>query len=305
MDSLCRSWPRARPPTPGRSGGGPQADSPGPGEYAVLSHTFRVDADARLAGFLDRLLAPFRRASYGAAPSYVLATSPGGELSVSFNGELLEEDVSLPSAVSYLLWHVNRRVVEGCPELLVHAGAVSRDGLAVLLPAPPDSGKSTLVAGLVDAGFGYLSDEMVPLGGAPGLVDPYPKPMWLDRGSVDAVPGLLDRIPPDDLRFMDRHWHVAPDVVRAGAVSGPATAGLVVFPTYRPGGAHRLEPVSRGAALTDLVRNSFNFPRFGHSGLVALRDLVAGCACYVLEVADLGEAVGRVAEAIDRRPHPP
>jgi hypothetical protein len=284
---------------------GAQADPPGPGEYAVLSHTFRLEADdASLAGFLDRLLAPFRRPSSGTASSYVLATSPGGDFSVSLDGEPLEEDVSLPSAVSYFLWHVNRRVVEGCPELLVHAGAVTGDGLAVLLPAPPDSGKSTLVAGMVAAGFGYLSDEMVPLGGAPGLVDPYPKPMWLDRGSVEAVAGLLDRIPADDLRFMDRHWHVAPDVVRAGAVSGPGTAGLVVFPTYRPGGRTRLEPVSRGAALAELVRNSFNFPRFGHAGLVALRDLVAGCTCYVLEVADLGEAVGRVGEALDQRAHP-
>ena len=78
----------------------------------------------------------------------------------------------------------------------------------------------------------------------------------------------------------------------------------MIFPAYRPGGTTTIEPVSRGAALAELVRNSFNFPRFGHAGLVALRDLVAGCACYVLEVADLGEAVGRVAEALDRRAHP-
>jgi hypothetical protein len=293
------------PAARGRLSRVPDAAAPRPGEYAVLSHAFRLEAeDAPLAAFLDRLLAPFRRTSPGVIPGYALAASGDGAFSVSFDGELLEEDVPLPSAVSYFLWDVNRRVVEGFPGLLVHAGAASRAGLAVLLPAPPDSGKSTLVTGLVDAGFGYLSDEMVPLGGAPGLVDPYPKPLWLDRGSVDAVAGLLDRIPADDLRYMDRHWHLAPDVVRAGAVSEPTAAGLVVFPAYRAGGTTLLEPISRGAALADLVRNCFNFPRFGHAGLVALRDLVAGCDCYVLEVADLGEAVHRVSEAIDQRAHP-
>jgi hypothetical protein len=268
----------------------------------VLSHTFRVETDdVRLAVFLDRLLAPFRLVRAGDAPIYALSTSGPTTFSVVFGGELLEEDVPLPSAVSYFLWHVNRRVVEDSPELLVHGGAVTEKGLAVLLPAPPDSGKSTLVAGLVDAGFGYMSDEMVPLGGRAGLVDPYPKPLWLDRPAVEAVPGLLDRIPADDLPFMGRHWHVAPDAIRAEAISGPATAGLVIFPAYRPGGATRLEAVTRGAALADLVRNSFNFPRFGHAGLVALRDLVAGCSCYVLEIADLREAVEAVAGALDLR----
>jgi hypothetical protein len=185
----------------------------------------------------------------------------------------------------------------------VHAGAVSREGLAVLLPAPPDSGKSTLVAGLVDAGFGYLSDEMVPLAGAAGLVGPYPKPLWLDRGSVEAVARLLDRIPIDDRRFMDPHWHVAPDVLRPGAVSGPATAGLVVFPTYRPRRGNASGPRQPGAALADLVRNSFNFPRFGRAGLVALRDLVAGCDCYVLDVSELDDGVRDIADALDRRTH--
>ncbi len=43
--------------------------------------------------------------------------------------------------------------------LLLHAGAVERDGLALLLPAQPGSGKSTLTAALSLNGWRLLSDE--------------------------------------------------------------------------------------------------------------------------------------------------
>ena len=43
--------------------------------------------------------------------------------------------------------------------LLLHAGAVERDGLALLLPAMPGSGKSTLTAALSLRGWRLLSDE--------------------------------------------------------------------------------------------------------------------------------------------------
>lgn len=44
--------------------------------------------------------------------------------------------------------------------LNMHAGVVAGPAGAILLPAPPGSGKSTLTAGLVAAGLDYFSDEV-------------------------------------------------------------------------------------------------------------------------------------------------
>ncbi len=62
--------------------------------------------------------------------------------------------------------------------LFVHAGVVGWQGKAILLPGRSYSGKSTLVAALLQAGATYYSDEYALLD-ARGRVHPYPKPLSL------------------------------------------------------------------------------------------------------------------------------
>ena len=56
--------------------------------------------------------------------------------------------------------------------IFVHAGAVACGGRAVVLPGESFSGKTTLVAALVQAGASYYSDEYAVLD-ADGRVHPY------------------------------------------------------------------------------------------------------------------------------------
>jgi HprK-related kinase A len=67
-------------------------------------------------------------------------------------------------------WLIGRRAND---LLLLHAGAVESNGLALLLPAVPGSGKSTLTAALSMRGWRLLSDEF-------GAIDPL-------LGTVHAV----------------------------------------------------------------------------------------------------------------------
>ena len=46
----------------------------------------------------------------------------------------------------------------------LHAGAVSRQGLGIVIPGASGSGKSSLTAWFIDNGFDYLTDEIVVFG---------------------------------------------------------------------------------------------------------------------------------------------
>src|SRR5262245_57551001 len=85
----------------------------------------------------------------------------------------------------------------------VHAGAVSRDGVAVLLPAPPDHGKTTTTIGLIRAGFDLLSDECAAIGLLDGAVHPFPRPLIVAPDSMDLFPELRLSLPSWVKRFRD------------------------------------------------------------------------------------------------------
>jgi len=60
--------------------------------------------------------------------------------------------------------------------LFVHAGVVQWKGQAVVVPGRTETGKSSLILGLVQAGAEYFSDEYAVLDRG-GRVHPYPKPL--------------------------------------------------------------------------------------------------------------------------------
>lgn len=60
--------------------------------------------------------------------------------------------------------------------VFIHAGAVAWRNVGIVIPGRSMSGKTTLVAALLDQGATYLSDEYAVLDGV-GRVHPYPKPM--------------------------------------------------------------------------------------------------------------------------------
>jgi hypothetical protein len=66
--------------------------------------------------------------------------------------------------------------LEAPTKLFIHAGVVAWKNLAIVMPGPSFSGKSTLVSELVRAGATYYSDEYAVLDGR-GRVHAYPRPI--------------------------------------------------------------------------------------------------------------------------------
>jgi len=198
------------------------------------------------------------------------------------------------AVLPHIEWAVNCAVMDTLPRYYqIHAGVVARDGVGLILPAQPQSGKSTLVAGLLQRGWRYLSDEFALIDPSTLRLTAYPKAICIKRGSFHVVRrlGLTFAFDRDHnkgvkgrVRFIDPHS------IRDDVVSGPVPVRLVIFPKYAGPGSPVLEPVSRARAVFELSRFSFTLTRFRSLAVDLLADVVENASCFRLQAADLGQS---------------
>lgn len=122
------------------------------------------------------------------------------------------------------------------PWIFLHAGVVSWNGRAILLPGQSYDGKSTLVAALLRAGATYYSDEYAVLD-EDARVHPYPRRL------------SLRRVGHNPLRRLPEHFGSL-------AAVGPAPIALIGLFSYRPQPAQRIVRLSPGKALLNLLLHS-------------------------------------------------
>lgn len=274
--------------------------------FRVLGFDFAVcSTDAALARYLDHVLGHL---AVPGTPEHLYTVEDNGpgrrpRIVVALDGDRLRAASEPATGLDHLLWDLNRRVVDtaGAGHLMVHAAAAEGDGAVVVLPAPAEAGKSTLVAGLVSAGLRYVTDEAVALGLDDRLVHPYPKPLDIDAGSWPVLAHLAPRPDPDVAPYLGDQWHLAPTSVGTGTVASPAPARLVIVPAYRPAAVTALTPMSRSEAVVAMADQAFNFRRHGGRALSALAAVVAGCRCYRMTVGDLDAACALALEALRGR----
>lgn len=258
--------------------------------------------DEALRDYLDEICAGFPGPGpTGEIHEYTLRYTDEAptQFELRLDGELLARFVTLTATLAHLLWDLNRRVVAASGRfVLVHAGAVARRGPAIVLPAPMESGKTTLVTGLLRAGFSYLTDEAAAIDPSLGSVTPYAKALHLDEGSWALFPDLAPRHTERRPSFVHDQWHVPPG--RVGApVATTVPLGAVVFPRYEAGVATALTPLSAARALVELIANCFNFALHGAEGLSAMASVIAGVRCHRLAVGDLDRACQIIVELDD------
>jgi HprK-related kinase A len=217
-----------------------------------------------------------------------------------FDGLRPFEPLPLAHAFPLLEWAMNWCVSSQVGTwLLIHAAVVERGGRAVVLPAPPGSGKSTLCAALVHRGWRLMSDEiaMVALDGS-GL-RALARPVSLKNRSIDIIrrfaPEAVFNEPVPNTQ-KGTVAHMRPPAGHAERVDVPGQAAWVVFPRWREHAAAVLTPRDPAETVVDLARNSFNCPALGRAGFQALVDLVRASRCFDFEYGQLDDAV----EAFDR-----
>lgn len=273
------------------------------GRFRALGHDFRVrTSDPDLGRYVDEVFGAFA-APGSAATTYSLredALDGRPAFTLRFEDEEIVRTRNAGTAFGTLLWHVNQETVRRSSELcILHAAAAEHRGLAVVLPAPMEAGKTTLVAGLVRAGLRYLTDEAAAIDPCRLLVQPFPKALSLDPGSWEVLADLRPAVDDAVARYVRAQWQVPPDAIRSHAVAPATPVRAVVAPRYVEGAATRFEPITRAEALQLLVRSTFRFPDHGRRNFETLAHVVRQSACYRLVVGDLCFACDLVIDMLD------
>jgi len=178
--------------------------------------------------------------------------------------------------------------------LMLHSAVVEKNGKAVLLPAWPGSGKSTLSAALVHRGWRLLSDEFGLIRPGTNAMIPFPRSIPLKNESIaivrDFAPeAVIGPTFPKTRKGDVAHLKVpAESVQRSGETAEPS---FVIFPRYSPGQRANLRPLAKARAFMKLAGNAFNYELLGESGFSTVASLIRACDTCLFHYDDLEKAV--------------
>jgi len=188
-------------------------------------------------------------------------------------------------------WLIGRRLND---VLLLHAGVVEKGGLALLLPATPGSGKSTLTAALSQRGWRLLSDEFGAFDPEAGTFRAVLKPIALKNRSIDVIrrfapQAVLGREFPKTRKGTVAHLAPQRDAVERRHEG--ARPGAIVLPRWEAGSPTRFEPLTDNSVFPALAFNAFNYSLLGAVGFQAAVRLVRQCPAWRLVYSDLDDAL--------------
>lgn len=213
----------------------------------------------------------------------------------SFDGMRPFKPLPSDQAFPMLEWGLNWCVsTQAHHYLIIHAAVVEKNGRAAILPAPPGSGKSTLTAGLVLAGWRLLSDELSLIDRKTGLLHPLPRPISLKNSSIDVIRAFapdayINRASHDTAKGTVAHMRPPRESVRRQ--HEPVRPGWVVFPKWEAGATTRLTPRSQAQTFMYLAQNAFNYSHLGADGFRVGTALIDQSVCYDFRYSKLDEAI--------------
>jgi HprK-related kinase A len=199
----------------------------------------------------------------------------------------------LPASQAFALleWGMNWCIAtHDHTRLLIHAAVLVKNGRAIIFPAMPGSGKSTLTAYMALSGWSLYSDEMAIIDLESGKVSPLFRPVCLKNNSIDLVktwfPDAVftstckDTQKGDVAHLKGSYWH---DYVNYTAVNIAA----VVFPKFVKDSQLSIFSLNQLQAFESLTKNSFNSGVLGSIGFQAIDKVIKRAVLFEIEYGDL------------------
>lgn len=226
---------------------------------------------------------------------------PIGGFALQCDGSLVHEAGSAGEVARALLGETQRCLAEGNRSgLLLHAACVSKEGRGVILPGQSGAGKTTLAAWLSTHGFEYLSDELVFVRTGSRRVEGFLRPLDVKAEGRRVLAPVIDFEATDAVLPAPDGFLVFPRRLAAVGAPAEADACVLIFPSYSPGVATRIEPISQARAamlLMGCLINARNLP--GH-GLEEVARLARALPAYSLTYDDLGGIADEIDELVCR-----
>ncbi|MDS4039666.1 MAG: HprK-related kinase A [Candidatus Competibacter sp.] len=202
------------------------------------------------------------------------------------------------TALPYLEWGLNWCVASRAHHyLMLHAGVLERNGHAMLLPAWPGSGKSTLCAALCHRGWRLLSDEFALVRPEDLALVPFPRLIPLKNESIAVVRAFTPEAvmgPEYPKTRKGTVCHVRPPADSIRRAEQIVQARWIVFPNFQAGADLKVSSLAKARAFLKLAGNSFNYEQIGLRGFETVASLIDCCDCYLFQYSDLEQAVAQL-----------
>lgn len=213
----------------------------------------------------------------------------------------LPEDHAFPLLEWSMNWCISMHAHQ---YLLLHSAVIEREGSAVIMAAPPGSGKSTLCAGLINRGWRLLSDELALISLTDASITPLGRPVSLKNQSIDIIrkfvsDAVFSRVVHDTSKGSVSLLKVPTDQLLR--IKESARPRWVIFPKYLAGSQAQLTPRSKANSMLELGRNSFNYMVLGLTGFEVLTKVIDASECYDFQYSQLDDAVELFDELFSQR----
>ena len=198
-------------------------------------------------------------------------------------------------ALPALEWGINWCVATRAHHLLMlHSAVVERNGQAMLFPAWPGHGKSTLCAALIHSGWRLLSDEFGLVRPDDGALLPVPRLIPLKNESIDVIRRFSPQAVIGPAFYGTRKGtvaHLRPPLDSIRRAQEPVRPRWFVFPRWIADAPFTLEPMPKSQAFLMVATNAFNYEVLDETAFRLVTEMVRTCDCYSMKYSDLDEAV--------------
>lgn len=219
------------------------------------------------------------------------------------DGRVPHEDLPAEQALPVLEWGINLVIaLRSHCFLMLHSAVLERRGGALLLPAAPGFGKTTLCTALAHNNWRLLSDEFGLIRPRTREFVPVPRPMGLKNESIEVIRNHVPEAVIGPAVSGTRKGTVAHAKPPAASVVNQdvlAEARWIVFPRWEEGAGLSFEPLSKVDSFMMLAMNAFNYELLGEAAFRTVQDIVAQSRCYRLVYSDIDEALGCLQAMVD------
>jgi len=211
------------------------------------------------------------------------------------DGDAPFEPLPREQAPAFLEWGLNWAVAASCHQwFTLHAASLERNGLAVILPAPPGSGKSTLCTALALRGWRLLSDELTLINPQLITASALARPINLKNASIELIRNFEPTSawgPETYDTAKGRVTHLRPPANSVERMLENAQPRWIVFPRYCPDSEPLLTPRTKAQTFIHFAQNAFNYSTLGETGFDVVGRLVDQCDCYDFTYSRLEDAL--------------
>lgn len=197
-----------------------------------------------------------------------------------------EQQAMLPVFEWGLNWFVSGFT---CQYLCLHAAVVEKNGISLILPAPPGSGKSTMCALLMLHGWRLLSDEHCLINLTTLEIEPFVRPVSLKNNSIAVIAEYTKDHPKSRIyhnTLKGKMQYLAPTNISWQNNKTPVQPKWVIFPKYQANTPLTVTPLNESILFQRLLENTFNYSVLGETSFQVFTDLLPKLSAMELIYSD-------------------